>query len=92
VSGVERIRRHPGVLWRRSLDAVVLLPPGNAESYTLGGTGPVIWELLGDWRSEEDLVASLAEMFGADPAVVGRDLAPVLAALSERGALERSAS
>lgn len=87
----ERFRRRPGVLWRRSLDAVVLLPPDAAETYTMGGTGPVLWELLADWHTTEDLVTRLAELFDAQPDVVAADVAPVLADLQALGALETTA-
>ncbi len=91
MSGVERLRRRPDALWRRSLDAVVVLPAGTTESYTLGGTGPVVWELLAEWRTEANLVEVLAELFAADVDVVARDLAPILHDLIDRGAVEQAA-
>jgi len=87
----ERIRRRPDVLWRRSLDAVVLLPVDAADTYTMAGTGPVLWELLAEWRTRDDLVSVLAERFDASPDVVAADLAPILTELAVRGALEMTA-
>lgn len=87
----ERIRRRPDVLWRRSLDAVVLLPPNAADTYTMAGTGPVLWELLTEWRTRDDLVSVLAELFDASPEVIEADLAPILRELADRGALETTA-
>jgi hypothetical protein len=92
VSEIERIRRRPDVLWRRSLQAVVLLPAGADETYTMGGTGTALWELLAEWRTVDDLVAVLAEAFGAEPRLVREDLIPILDELTERGATETSAS
>ena len=76
-----RFRRRPDVLWRRSLDAVVLLPAVAEEPVTLLGTGPELWELLAEPRTLEDLAEVLAGLHGVDPAVVRADVAPVLADL-----------
>jgi hypothetical protein len=86
-----RIRRPPGVLWRRSLDAVVLLPPGAPDVITLAGTGPAVWQLLAEWRSEDELADVLTAAYGSTPDVVVRDLGPLLRALEAAGALESAA-
>jgi Coenzyme PQQ synthesis protein D (PqqD) len=86
-----RIRRRPGVLWRRSLDAVVLLPPGAPDVITLAGTGLAVWQLLAEWRSEHELAEVLAAAYGSTPDVVVRDLGPLLHALDGAGALESAA-
>lgn len=74
-------------LWRRSLDAVVLMPPGAAEPLTLVGTGAALWDLLEAPSSTDALVAALADRFGADPGTVEADLLPVLDQLAELGAI-----
>jgi hypothetical protein len=79
------------VLWRRSLDAVVLLPSSAADVVTLAGTGPAVWELLAEWRTEEDLVATLAAAFDAPEHQVAVDLEPILAELRAIGAVETTA-
>ena len=53
-------RRRADVFWRRSLDAVVVLPAGADDVLTLAGTGVAVWELLETWRSIEALTAILA--------------------------------
>jgi hypothetical protein len=78
-------------LWRRSLDAVVLLAPGAPDVVTLGGTGPVVWELMADWTGFAALVETLASRYGAPPAQVAADLEPVLADLDAIGAVETAA-
>jgi hypothetical protein len=79
------------VLWRRSLDSVVLLPAGADEVVTLGGTGPAVWELLAEWRTRADIVEALAHAYGSTVAVVGADLEPLLAELEALGALQTAA-
>ena len=76
------------MLWRRSLDAVLLLPAGSPEPLTLAGTGADLWDLLATPASTTELVAELAGRYAADPAVVAADLTPVLAELETLGAIE----
>jgi hypothetical protein len=85
------MRRRPDVLWRRSLEAVVLLPVDAGDVLTLGGTGPAVWDLLAEWRTFDDLVAVLAAAYGASPAQVAADLEPLIAELEALRALERAA-
>jgi hypothetical protein len=84
-------RRRPDVLWRRSLDALVLLPPSAEEVMTVGGTGADVWELLETWRTVDGLAQSLSQHYEADEAIVHRDLEVLVAQLVEQGALEVAA-
>jgi hypothetical protein len=79
------------VLWRRSLDAVVLLPPGSSELLTLAETGPAVWDLLADWKTVEQLVDVMAERYGAEPGRVAADVEPLLDRLVALGAVETAA-
>jgi hypothetical protein len=77
-----------GVLWRRVLDDVVLLPPAQPEPFALAG-GATLWELLGQPCALADLVEATCERTGADPATVERGLGAMLADLEDRGAVRR---
>ena len=90
MSDADRYRRRADALWRRSLDAVVILPAGSREPLTVAGTGPEVWDLLADARTLPDLAATLGAAHGADPAVVEQDLEPIVAALVEAGAVDRT--
>jgi hypothetical protein len=81
-------RRRPDVLWRRSLDAVVLLPVAADDVVTVAGTGIDIWNLLDTWRTVDSLVHMLSAEYGADPTVVHADVTALLTSLEELGALE----
>jgi hypothetical protein len=81
-------RRRAAVLWRRTLEAVVLLPVEGDEVVTLAGTGTEIWELLAEPRTLEALVTVLADAHAADPAIVATDVEPVLERLVELAAVE----
>jgi len=76
------------VLWRRSLEAALVLSPGIDEPLTLAGTGVDLWDLLAQPTSTDDLVAALAARYGAEPSVVEVDVMPVLSALESIGAIE----
>jgi hypothetical protein len=84
-------RRRPDLLWRRSLDAVMLLPAGADDVITIAGTGVDAWELLDTWRTVEALTDLLASRFGADRRVVEPDLEALISELRELGALEVAA-
>lgn len=83
-----RYRRRPDALWRRSLDAVVILPVGGPETVTLAGTGVDLWDLLVTPASLGALAKGLARHYDADPAAVEADLAPIVDELVRLGALE----
>jgi hypothetical protein len=73
-----RVQRRRDVLWRRALDAVVLLPPGHTDPVTLAGSGPDVWALLVKPTSVGEIASRLARRYGVAPAVIERDLEPVL--------------
>lgn len=89
-SPAPRWRRCPEVLWRRSLEAVVLLPPGLAEPVTLAGSGPALWELLVEPGTVAQLATVLARDHDADPATIESDIVPVIERLADIGAVERA--
>jgi Coenzyme PQQ synthesis protein D (PqqD) len=80
-------RRHD-VLWRRSLDTVLCLPPDGAEPVTLAGSGPEVWDLLQTPHSLAELGDELADRHQADPEVVAADVRPVLERLAALGLIE----
>ncbi len=85
-----RWHRCPEVLWRRSLDAVVLLAPGHAEPVTLAGSGPALWELLVEPGTVAQLATVLARDHDADPDTIEADIVPVIERLADLGAIEQA--
>jgi hypothetical protein len=63
-------RRDPRVLWRRSGDRVVLLPPGSEELVVLEGSAALVWHELERPTDERRLIARLAGRFDEDPTTV----------------------
>jgi Coenzyme PQQ synthesis protein D (PqqD) len=86
--GTTAYRRRAGVLWRRSLDTVVCLPPDETEPVTLAGTGPEVWDLLQTPHTSAELAAKLSARHGADPDVVAADVAPAVGQLAALGLIE----
>jgi hypothetical protein len=82
--------RQDEVLWRRSGDAVVLLPAGAQQVLTLEGSGVHLWHLLAEPIALDEAAATLAEAYGTTPDRVAADIAPVLDDLSRRNAVEAS--
>ncbi len=75
-------------MWRRSLDAVLVLPPAIDEPLTLAGTGAALWDLLAVPTSTDGLVEALAARYGSDRRTVEADILPVLSELEAIGAVE----
>ncbi len=80
-----RWHRRPHLLWRRSLDAVLVLAPGLDEPIALAGTGPELWGLLAEPRTTDDLVSILAAAHDTEPAVVAADIVATLEQLERLG-------
>ena len=81
-------RRRDDVLWRRSLDAVILFPAGADEPLTLPDTGAIVWDLLEEPAPFDELVATLADVYGVDLTVIAADITPLLDDLHALGAIE----
>lgn len=82
--------RRPETLWRTAGDTVALLPDGQeARPLVVAGSAAMLWELLAAPVSLGELVGELARRYGADRAVIERDLLPVLEQLCSSGAIER---
>lgn len=85
-----RWRRRADVLWRRAVDAVVLLPVGADDPVLLPASGAAVWELLEQPATLAELVQALGEVYAADDveADVAADVAALLDQLVALGAVE----
>jgi len=79
--------RSPDVLWRWSLDRVLLLPPESEGPFVLTGPGAALWDLLEAPMSTEALIVELANLYDVDRDTVQAEVVPLLAELTERGGL-----
>ena len=86
-----RFARATDVLERQCSDCVVLLPLRSDEPFMLSGSGGLVWRLLAEPTTLEDLSHVLSEATGAPEPTVTADLEPVLRDLVERGAVEEVA-
>ena len=71
-------RRRDDVVWRRSLDAAIVLSAGAEDPVTLPGTGAAVWDLLAEPATLAELVGTLVEVYGGDSATIERDVAGLL--------------
>jgi hypothetical protein len=86
--GGRRFSRSVRLLWRRAPEEILVLRPGDRDVLHLRGTAVELWELLATPRSPEDIVAALAQRFGAPEEQVGDDVRRALADLVTRGVVE----
>jgi hypothetical protein len=84
-----RLRRSQGVVWRRTMDGVVVLPAHAEEPIALLGPAASVWELLAQPLTAAELVAGLADHYGVAPEHVSGEISATLDGLLRRGALCR---
>jgi hypothetical protein len=84
----ERWRRRDDVSWRASLDAVVVQAPSADDPTVLGGTAAVVWGLLAEPATVDELVDALVEVYGADRAVIARDVGDLIERMRTLGVVE----
>ena len=80
--------RRRDVIWRRTADAVLVLPLDADEPFALAGSGPMVWDLLERPLAPDDIAPRLARSTGANVQVIADQLATLLADLARRGAVE----
>jgi hypothetical protein len=94
------LRRRPDALWRRSLDAIVILPPNEHDTIIAAGVAAEIWELLTEWRTADALVTLFADAAAASAAPGAstgaspsrEEIDAVLAGFDEHGLLDHAPS
>ena len=84
-----RFVRSPRVVWRTTLDGVLLRPIGTAaiRPVLLNGSGGLLWNALASPMSVQALCEHLAAATGSDPVVISADLRPLLDQLVQVGAI-----
>lgn len=80
--------RRADVSWRRSIDAVVLMPAGAKDPAALPGTAAAVWDLLAEPATLDELVSALADAYAVDPAAITGDVVALLERLEALGAIE----
>ena len=84
-----RVVREPATLWRYAGESLVVLPPGQPEPIVVRGSASLMWELLEQPCSDDEVVASVADAYAVDADEVGRHVLPILDELLSKGALRR---
>lgn len=82
------VQREPTVLWRRSLDGVVVLGPDAGDPIRITWPGSEIWDLLSEPVSVEEVARLLVERYGGNLEDVRVDTGAVLDRLAEAGAVK----
>ncbi len=77
--------RNPAVLWRRTTDHVVLLPPDEAAPMVLGGAAGLLWDLLEEPTTVDEATDVISSASAADATIVGRELEALMATLDAAG-------
>jgi hypothetical protein len=82
-----RYVRDRATLWRGVIGGVLIRPPRAQESWYLTSPGDIIWDLLVEPCTVDQLVETLSDEFHEAPVAVLRDIEPLLRTLQEIGAI-----
>ena len=85
----QRYRKAEHVSSRQVEDELVLLDLEEGEYLVARGVGPMVWQMLVEGRTSEEIVAAVATRFEQDPAVIRRDVEEFIAALEAKSLLIR---
>jgi hypothetical protein len=80
-----RFRIGPEVVHETVDGEVIAIDLASGSYYSLAGSGPAIWEVLGRGASEDEISAVLADRFEAEETEIGAAVAALLAQLRENG-------
>ena len=81
--------RRADVLWRATIDGVLIRPLGAPALTKLAGTGRALWAVLDEPAAFDEVCARLAADHDADVVAIAADLEPVIDDLVARGMVER---
>jgi hypothetical protein len=80
-----RFRIGPEIVHETVDGEVIAIDLLSGSYYSLAGSGPAVWEVLGDGASEPEVTAALVQRFEADEEVISRAVSALLGELRESG-------
>lgn len=84
-----RYRKAQHVSSREVEDELVLLDLEEGEYLVARGVGPMVWQMLVEGQTSEQIIATVADRFEQDPAVIRRDVEGFIASLESKSLLIR---
>ena len=80
-----RFRIGPEIVHETVDGEVIAIDLANGSYYSLAGSGPAIWELLGRGAGEPEIATALAARFEAEEGEIGAAVSELLGRLQENG-------
>jgi hypothetical protein len=84
-----RFRIGPEIVHETVDGEVIAIDLGNGSYYSLAGSGPAIWDLLGDGATEAEIGTALAVQFEAGEGEIGAAVSALLPRLEQDGLVVR---
>ena len=84
-----RFRIGPEIVHETVDGEVIAIDLGSGSYYSLAGSGPAIWELLGQGATETEVRTALAGEFLGEESEIGAAVAALLSQLEENGLVVR---
>jgi coenzyme PQQ synthesis protein D (PqqD) len=82
-----RFRRSASTLWRDVGGEILLAPPGREDFDQLTGTAATVWLLLEEPQSLEELVGTLADLYGTEAESITVDVERLVSDLVQSGSV-----
>lgn len=82
-----RYRRRECTLWRGVIGGVLVKPSGSRESWFITSPGDVVWDLLAEALTLDQLAETLSRDFGEPVETIRPDIAAAIDALVEIAAV-----
>jgi DNA-binding GntR family transcriptional regulator len=82
--------RHDDFEWREVEGEVVALDLRKLEYLAVNRSGAIIWPVLAEGATKEELVEHLTEAFDVEPDAAAKDVEAFLASLEEHDLLEHA--
>jgi Coenzyme PQQ synthesis protein D (PqqD) len=91
-AGLSVRARTSEVAWRRAGDEIVVLDLAASRYHAMNTSGAILWELLADWTTCDQLADSLATAFGLSAGAARRDALLFLCGCADAELLETRAA
>ena len=79
------IKPAENLLWEKIGDELVVLKTDSGKSFRLNHTGEMVWGMIAEGNSEEDIIHKLSSLFQESSEVFKQDMEAFLAELKSEG-------
>ena len=83
-----QLRLRSDAIWREANGEVLALDPAMSKYVSANASGGLLWKMLADGATRDQLVQALVDQFGIERDVAARDTDAFIAELDQNGFLD----